>query len=168
MLIFCSFCCLPSQSQRSDSLLGLCLEALFGAQRRVVLPCRGCFQALLSGCTVLPLISCSSFALSKYLQMAVNMDGPRCTQGGMLVLYLFGMSKNTRHFSPSPQGRRLVHHLHSGSPDTIKWVTSSSRKVVCTATARSASAQPSALVLLAFFAVLCLVLCFSEFAKECG
>ena len=131
MLIFCSFCCLPSQSQRSDSLLRLCLEALFGAQSRVVLPRRGCFQALLSGCTILPIISC--FALSKYLQMAVNMDGPRCTQGGMLVLYLFGMSKNPRHFSPSPQGRRLVHHLHSGMSRrhqvgyiifTIKWVTS--------------------------------------------
>ena len=56
MLIFCSFCCLPSQSQRSDSLLRLCLEALFGAQSRVVLPRRGCFQALLSGCTILPII----------------------------------------------------------------------------------------------------------------
>ena len=114
MLIFCSFCCLPSQSQRSDSLLKLCLEALFGAQSRVALPRRVCFQALLSGCTILPIISCSSFARSKYLQMAVNMDGPRCAQGGMLVLYLFGISKNPRHFSPSPQGRRLVHHLHSG------------------------------------------------------
>ena len=106
--------CLPSQSQRSDSLLRLCLEALFSAQTRVVLPRRGCFQALLSWCTILPIISCSSFALSKYLQMAVNMDGPRCTQGGMLVLYLFGMSKNPRHLSPSPQGSRLVHHFHSG------------------------------------------------------
>ena len=103
-----------SCAQRSDSLLRLCLEALFGTQSRVALPRRGCFQALLSGCTILPIISCSSFAVSKYLQMAVNMDGPRCTQGGMLVLYLFGMSKNPRHFSPSPQGRRLVHHLHSG------------------------------------------------------
>ena len=37
-------------------------------------------------CTILPIISCSRFARSKYLQMAVNMDGPRCTQGGMLVL----------------------------------------------------------------------------------
>jgi hypothetical protein len=42
------------------------------------------------------------------------MDGPRCAQGGMLVLYLFGISKNPRHFSPSPQRRCLVHHLHSG------------------------------------------------------
>ena len=50
MLIFCSFCsfgCLPSQSQHSDSLLKLCLEALFGAQSRVALPRRGCFQAQL-------------------------------------------------------------------------------------------------------------------------
>ena len=114
MLIFCSFCCLPSQSQHSDSLLKLCLEALFGAQSRVALPRRGCFQALLSRCTILPIISCSSFARFNYLQMAVNMDGPRCTQGGMLVLHLFGISKNPRHFSPFPQGRRVVHHLHSG------------------------------------------------------
>ena len=114
MLIFCSFCCLPSQSQRSDSLLRLCLEPSFGAQSRVALPRRGCFPALLSGCTILPIISCSSFARSKYLHIAVNMDGPRCTQGGMLVLYLFGISKNPRHFSLSPQRRRLVHHLHSG------------------------------------------------------
>ena len=57
---------------------------------------------LLSGCTILPIIPCSNFARSKYLQMGVNMDGPRCTQGGMLVLYLFGISKNPRHFSPSP------------------------------------------------------------------
>ena len=114
MLIFCSFCCPPSQSQHSRSLLKLCLDALFGAQSRVALPRRGCFQALLSGCTILPIISCSSFAHFKYLQMAVNMDGPRCTQGGMLVLYLFGISKNPRHFSPSPPERHLVHHLHSG------------------------------------------------------
>ena len=98
MLVFCSFCCLPSQSQRSDSLLRLCLEALVGAQRRVVVPRRGCFQALLSGCIILLIISCSSFALSKYLQMVVNIGRPRCTKGGMLVLYLFGMSKNPRHF----------------------------------------------------------------------
>ena len=114
MLIFCSPCCLPSQSQRSNSLLKLCLEALFGAQSRVALPRRGCFQALLSGCTILRIISCSSLARFKYLQMAVNMDGPRCTEGGMLVLYLFGISKNLGHFSPFPQGRRLVHHVHSG------------------------------------------------------
>ena len=97
--LFCSFCSLPSQCQVQDSLLRLCSEALFGAQRRVVLPLRGCFQAVLSGCTMLPIISCSSFALSKCLQMVVNMGGPGCTQGGMLVLYLFGvMSKNPRHF----------------------------------------------------------------------
>ena len=58
MLIFCNVCCMPSQSQRSDSLLKLCLEALFGAQSRVALPRRGCFQALLIGCTILPIISC--------------------------------------------------------------------------------------------------------------
>ena len=69
MLIFCDFRSLPSQSQVPDSLLSLCSEALFGAQRRVVLPLRGGFQALLSGCTILPIISCSSVALSKCLQM---------------------------------------------------------------------------------------------------
>ena len=74
MLIFCSLCCLPSQSQRSDSLLKLCLEALFGAQSRVALPRRGCFQPLLSGCTILPIISCSSFARFKYLQVHTGSD----------------------------------------------------------------------------------------------
>ena len=113
MLIFCSFCCPPSQSNCSGSLLKLCLEASFGAQSRVALPRRVCFQALLSGCTDLLIISCSSFARSKYLQMAVNKDGPRCAQGGMLVLYFFNISKNPQHFSPSPQGRGLVHHLPS-------------------------------------------------------
>ena len=44
--------------------------------------------------------------------------------------------------------------------DTIKWVTSSSPNVVCTAKARSEIAQPSALwhvvaVVLAFLAILC-------------
>ena len=53
-------------------------------------------------------------------------------------------------------------------PDAIKWVTSSSLNVVCTATARSASAQPSVPVLLAFFTVLCFVPCFAGFAQECG
>ena len=79
MIIFCSVCYLPSLSQRSKSLLKLCLEALFGAQSRVVLPRRAFFQTLVSGWTILSIISCSSFALSKYLQMAVNMDGPMCT-----------------------------------------------------------------------------------------
>ena len=53
-------------------------------------------------------------------------------------------------------------------PDAIRWVTSSSRNVVSTATARSASAQPSTPVLLAFFTVLCFVPCFAGFAQECG
>ena len=74
MLIFCSLCCLPSQSQRSDSLLKLCLEALFGAQSRVALPRRACFQPLLSGCTILPIISCSSFARFKYLEVHTGRD----------------------------------------------------------------------------------------------
>ena len=49
-----------------------------------------------------------------------------------------------------------------GRSGAIKWVTSSSRNV-CTATACSQSAQPSALwhheILLAFLATLCFVLC---------
>ena len=74
MLIFCSLCCLPSQSQRSDCLLKLCLEALLGAQSRVALPHRACFQPLLSGCTILPIISCSSFARFKYLEVHTGRD----------------------------------------------------------------------------------------------
>ena len=89
MLIFCSLCCLPSQSQRSDSLLKLLLHKE---------------GVLCISCTV-------------------------------------------------------------ACPDAIKWVTSSSRNVVCTAKARSASAQPSAPVLLAFFTVLCFVPCFAGFAS---
>ena len=65
MLNICGFCCMPSQSQCSGSLLRVCLEASFGAQSRVVLVRRGCFQAPLSGCTILPIISCSSFGLFK-------------------------------------------------------------------------------------------------------
>ena len=34
-------------------------------------------------------ISCSSLALSKYLQMVVNIGGPGCTYRGMQVLNLF-------------------------------------------------------------------------------
>ena len=49
MLIFCSFRNLPSQSQVRTSLLRLCSEALFGAQKRVVLPLKTGFQALLEG-----------------------------------------------------------------------------------------------------------------------
>ena len=104
----------PQRAQKQGQQRSVVAASAPGAQSRVALPRRGCFQALLSGCTILPIISCSSFARFKYLQMAVNMDGPRCTQGGMLVAYLFGISKNPRHFSSSPQGRRLVHHLHSG------------------------------------------------------
>ena len=74
MLIFCSLCCLPSQSQRSDCLLKLCLEALFDAQSRVALPRRACFQPLLSGCKILPMILCSSFACFKYLEVHTGRD----------------------------------------------------------------------------------------------
>ena len=66
---------------------------------------------LLSGCTILSIISCSSFALSKYLQMVVNLGPPIGRDAGSVFVWHV---QNPRHFSPSPQGRRLVHHLHSG------------------------------------------------------
>ena len=117
-------------------------------------------------CTILPIISGSSFARSKYLQMAVNMDGRWCTQGGMLVLYLFGISKNPPAFQPFST-KEVSCASFAQWPNAFKWVTSSSRNVVCTATARSASAQPSAPPLLAFFTVFCFVPCFAGFAREC-
>ena len=115
MLIFCGFCSLPSQSQVPDSLLRPSLEALFGAQRRVVLPLRGGFQALLSGCTILPIISCSSVALSKCLQM-VGQHRPTRVHTGRDAASVFAwvMSKNPWHSSPCPQRRRFVHQLYSG------------------------------------------------------
>ena len=129
MLIFCSFCCLPSQSQRSDSLLKLCLEALFGAQSRVALPRRGCFQALLSGCTILRIISCSSFARFKYLQMAVNMQDQGAHREGCWFCICLAF--------PKIQGILALLHKEGvlciictvACPDAIKWVTSSSRNV---------------------------------------
>ena len=70
MLTFCSFCCLPRQSQHSDSLLTICLEALFVGPRRWVLPGRGCFQALLSGCTIFA----HNFML-KFCSFQISSDG---------------------------------------------------------------------------------------------
>ena len=90
MLILCGFRSLPSQSQVSDSLPRICSEALFGAQRRVVWPLRSVFQALLRGCTILPIISCSSVALSKCLQMVGQHRPIRVHTGRDVVLYLFG------------------------------------------------------------------------------
>ena len=115
MLIFCGFRSLPSQSQVPDSLLRLCSQALFCAQRRVVLPLRGGFQALLSGCTILPIISCSSVALSKCLQM-VGQHRPTRVHTGRDAgsVFVWVMSKNPRHSSPCAQGRRLVHQFRSG------------------------------------------------------
>ena len=115
MLISCGFRSLPSQSQVPDSLLRLCSEALFGAQRRVVLPLRGGFQALLSGCTILPIISCSSVALSKCLQMVGQHRPTRVhTRRDAGSVFVWVMSKNPWHSSPCPQRRHLVHQLHSG------------------------------------------------------
>ena len=79
------------ESQNPDSLLGL----LFGAQRRVVLPLRSGFQALLSKCTILPIILCSIVALSKCLQM-VGQHRPTRVHVGRDVgsVFVSVMSKN--------------------------------------------------------------------------
>ena len=53
MLIF-AFAVCPVSPNTQIPCSDVCLEALFGAQRRVVLPRSGCFQALLSGCTICP------------------------------------------------------------------------------------------------------------------
>ena len=112
MLIFYGFRSLPRQTQVPNSLLKLCSEALFGAQRRVVLPRRGCFQALLSGCTILPIISCSSLALSKCLQM-MGQHRPIKVHTGRNAGCL-GHFQKSMALRPCPQRRRLVHQLHSG------------------------------------------------------
>ena len=62
MFIFCGFCTLPCPSQFRS-------ETFFGAQRRVVLPLRGSFQALPRRCTNLGIISWSTVALSQCLQI---------------------------------------------------------------------------------------------------
>ena len=64
----------------------------------------------------------------------------------MLVLYLSGSCPKT-HSTPALVRKEGVWciNLHNGSSYAIKWVTSSSPNVVCTATARLESAQPSAL-----------------------
>ena len=102
--IFCGFRSLPSQSQVPDCLLRLCSEALFGAQRRLVLPLRRGFQALLSRCTILPMISCSSVALSKCLQMVSQHRPTRVHTGrDARSVFVWVMSKNPWHSSPCPQ-----------------------------------------------------------------
>ena len=115
MLILCGFCSLSSQSQVPNSLLKLCSEALFGAQRRVVLPLRSGFQRVLSRCSVLPIISCTSVALSKNLQM-VGQHRPTRVHTGRHArsVFVWIMSQNPWHSSHCPQRRRLVHQLHSG------------------------------------------------------
>ena len=112
MLIFCSLCCLPSQSQRSDSLLKLCLEALFGAQSQVALPRRGCFQPLLSGCTILPMMSCSSFARFKYLQVHTERDA------GSVFVWHFQKSTAFYPFSTKKASCASVAQWHVPTPSS--------------------------------------------------
>ena len=83
----------------------------------------------------------------------------------MLLLYLFGISKIHGILALLHKEGILCISCTVACPDAIKWVTSSSRNVVCTAKARSASAQRSAPVLLAFFTILCFVPCFAGFAS---
>ena len=115
MLIFCGFRSLPSQSQVPDALLRFCSGALFGAQRRVVLPLIGGFQALLDRCTILPIISSSSVAPSKCLHMVGQYRPTKVhTERDAASVFVWVMSKNAWHSSPCPQRRHLVHRLHSG------------------------------------------------------
>ena len=119
MLIFCSFCCLPSQSQRSDSLLRLWLEALFGAQSRVVLPRRGCFQALLSGCTILPIISCSIFALSNIFRWRSTWMGQGAHREGCwfgICLACPKVASKKRLPPAAPPHACVMHCMHPPTP----------------------------------------------------
>ena len=116
MLTLCGFHSLPSQSQDLGSLLRLCLHALFGAKRHLVLPLRNGFQALLSRCTFLPIILCSFVALSKCLQMVGQHRLTKVHTGrDAESVFVCVMSQNPWHSSPFPQRRRLVHKLHSGT-----------------------------------------------------
>ena len=73
------------------------------------------FQTLLSECTILLIISCSSVALSKCLQIVGQHRPTRVHTGRDAGFeFLWVMSKNPWHSSPCPQRRRLVHQLHSG------------------------------------------------------
>jgi hypothetical protein len=88
------------------------LRLLFVVQRRVVLSLRGGMQALLSRCTILPVISCSNVTLSKCLQM-VGQHRPTKVHTCKDAVSVFVMSKNPWHSNLCPQRRRLVHHLYS-------------------------------------------------------
>ena len=75
---------------------------------------RGGIQALLSRCTSLPIIACSSVALSKCLQIMGQHRPTRVhTRRDAGSVFVWVMSKNPWHSSPCPQRRRLVHQLHS-------------------------------------------------------
>ena len=104
-----------AQSVPSSRFLAqLCSEALFGAQRGVVLPPGSSFQALLNWCTILPITSCSSVAFPKCLQMVGQHRPTRVhTRRDAGSVFVWVMSKNPWHSSPCPQQRRLVHQLHS-------------------------------------------------------
>ena len=139
MLIFCGFRSLPSQSQVPDSLLRLCSEALFGAQRQVVLPLRRGFQALLSGCTILPIISCSSVAVSTCLQMMGQHRTTRVhTARDAGSVFVWVMSKNPWHSSPLSTTKAScasVAQWQVPTPSSGLHYPSSSWSVKCTATA---------------------------------
>ena len=80
---------------------------------------RGGIQALLSRCTSLPIIACSSVALSKRLQMMGQHRPTRVhTRRDAGSVFVWVMSKNPWHSSPCPQRRRLVHQLHK---DRFPW-----------------------------------------------
>ena len=75
---------------------------------------RGGIPALLSRCTSLPIIACSSVALSKCLQMMGQHRPTRVHTGRDAgSVFVWVMSKNPWHTSPCPQRRRLVPQLHS-------------------------------------------------------
>ena len=75
---------------------------------------RGGIQALLSRCTSLPIIGCSSVALSKCLQMMGQHRPTRVHTGRDAgSVFVWVMSKNPWHSSACPQRRRFVHQLHS-------------------------------------------------------
>ena len=117
-------------SQSAQSVPRSEFLASFGAQSRLVLLRRGCFPTLLMGCAVFAhnfMLKLCSFQISS----DGGQHGPRCTQGGMLVLYLFSMSNNPRHFRPFPQKNVLCIICTGACSDAIRWVTSSSQNAVC-------------------------------------
>ena len=104
------------------------------------------FQALLSGCTILPMISCSSFALSKCLQVVGQHRRTRVHTGrDASSVFVWVMSENRRHFALVDKKGVLCIISSVTTSYAIKRVTPSSANLVCTATACWEIAQPSAL-----------------------